>query len=432
MADYTETVFRLMREGKVDQANEAFEALKMDLEKYPDEDFWAQTAYHFQSAGFIPYAQSLYQEAQALFPNSERWKLLNADAHMANGEFEEALDQLLVIDEMSPYYLEALLMQADAYQGLYFPEMSEIKLKEARDLAPDEPAIILGLAELNYSEGRFQEALPYYQSLLADPNALDEAAMQVATTHYREALGESGQFEEALDLLAAIPEAERTQAEVEQMAIYYVETEDYEKANTLLSPLYEDGELSAYCLPIYAQVLTYYHEETKAIRVLDEAIVKNPLQETLYQQRAKLYLALKQDEEGAEDLEQLLTLDDENITARLLLMRTRLQMNHPEEALVVLEDAPTDIQDPEFDWLAGKIYEENEDYKKARTYYEQAYPKLKQDDSFMLDYLTFEREEGQWHTLKLAFQERPALKDQAEFQWLYDDLLNQETWGEEE
>lgn len=428
MTDSVETVLKWMREGKVDQANQSFATLSAAMQTITDPETWAQAAYTFQEAGFIPYALALYDQAQEHFPNDQRWTLLKAEAWMADGDFDQALDQLLTIATTSPYYVETLLLQADAYQGLHFPEMSELKLKEAADLAPDEPAITLGLAELNYAEGRFKEALPYYQRLLADEDNLDRTAMKVATEHYHYALGASGDFEGALDALEAIPESERTQSDIEQMAVDYVETKDFEKAHTLMEPLYVEGELAPGLLPLYAEVLTQQHDEVGAIHVLDEAITKDPIQLPLYEKRAQLYIARHEDELAIADLQWVLAEDDEAITARLLLLRLLVRLERVDEAKSVLEATPETIQDGEFDWLAARIYDLDEDYEKAEAAYRRAYPELKWDDSFMSDYLTFEREDGHLDMIQQAFLERPELKDNPDFHWLYNEALGQADW----
>ncbi|MDO4670796.1 MAG: hypothetical protein Q4A67_04910 [Aerococcus sp.] len=428
MTETIETVLALMRTGEVKKANAAFAALMAELEREGDADTWAQNGYTLLDNGFTSYALALYRQAEDKFPADERWPLLEAEVWMADGDFDQALDQLLLITEDSPYYLEALLLQADAYQGLFFPEMSELKLKEAQQLAPDEPAIILGLAELNYHEGNFKAALPYYRALFDDTRRLDATAVKIATDHFRYALGASGQFEEALQQLEAIPEAERTQEQSEQMVLYYVETEDFEKANSLLEPLYDEGELSGNLLTLYADVLTYYHDEAGAIRVLDEAIAKDPVQLPLYEKRAQLYIALHQDEAATRDLKMILAQDEEAITARLLLLRTLLRMDRAEEALEVLEETPVAIQEAEFDWLSARTYDLNEDYEKALEHYQAAYPELTGDDSFMYDYLTFVHEEGRYDLIEKAFTARNDLKDMPTFQWLYEEMLDHQSW----
>lgn len=46
------------------------------------------------------------------------------------------------------------------------PEVALVKLSEARELAPNQPVILYGIAELRFQQGEFQQALPLYERLL--------------------------------------------------------------------------------------------------------------------------------------------------------------------------------------------------------------------------------------------------------------------------
>ena len=75
------------------------------------------------------------------YPDEDSLKTALADIAISEGEDDEALEYLSSITPDSEAYLQALLVSVDLYQTQGMFEVSEQKLLQALDLAPDEEII---------------------------------------------------------------------------------------------------------------------------------------------------------------------------------------------------------------------------------------------------------------------------------------------------
>lgn len=422
MDEKIQEIFDALRTDQKDVVVEAFDELLRLLEHEDDPDVWAQTGYTFQEAGFLPYAKEIYETALGVFSDDDRWQVLLAEVAGDDGDFDGALNTLIMIDPSSPYYLQSLLLSADAYQQLGMSEVSLLKLQEAKEIAPDEPAIILGLAELHRATGHFHEAIPYYRQLLEDDSEIIAQSKSRIEKEYVECLMAVGEYETVIDYLSEIPKADRTQEVNEQLALCFYQTKEYDRAESILSPLYEGGSLSEGLFPIYAEVLYHLHREADASRVMTENVHNHPYKAAAYYQRARVYVMNHQDDAAIEDLYQAYQLESESVDIPILLMRTLLKNDREDDALEILEETKEQLSGDQFEWLAAGIYEANEQFEAAREYYIAAYDSLKTEDSFVSDYLTFMWEDGDRLRVRQTLKDHPELMEQSEWQWLIDAL----------
>lgn len=363
-----------------------------------------------RTLGDMPSLLKLYDLAQAEEPHNQEWQLLKAEAEIDQGDYTAAIDDLLAMGEGNPYQLEALLMQADAYQMLSLPEVSMVKLQEAQALAPDEPIISYGIAQLKFDQGDFQSVLLDYRQLL-DRSDLPDPIRTKVEENYRFAQIAVGHFDEALDQLQAKQAEDRTEAEEKQLGLLYALSEEYEKAQGILENFYLEDQLAAKELALYAEVKEAYHEDDEALRMLTSALNSQPFDADLWGQRAHLYQKLGQTDQALADAEQALALDPDYTAMHELILHSYLAAEDGQAAQDQVEAMPVDAyQSGELAWLVARTYDLNEDYAHARDYYQKAYPDLQEDASFIYDYLRFMREEGDQAAIAQVLNDQPELK----------------------
>lgn len=410
-----------IQQNQPEKANEVFEKM---LTQLADEtaDVIAQTGYSLAQLGFVDFANEIYTVGEEKFQEEDSWKLLKGELALDNGQVEEAIDELLKISPESPIYVDALLLQADAYQMYNLPEVSLVKLNEARELAPNQPVILYGIAELRFQQGEFQQALPLYERLLGSENTPEEL-IDTIEDHFTYAKAATGDFEEAIQLIEETPEDDRTINQREQLAFYYVETENYEKANTILEALEEDGKLSEKLLAVFASVKNAFHDHDGAMETIDQAIQVNPYEPQLYFRKAEFALQLGNRETAREALELALDLDPDFGQALVLLLQILIDEEDFGTARALIQDM--DEQGIEYDrykWMRARVFQELEEFDFADQAYQDAYQDLKEDYSFLQDYFIFLREAGNWTMIQNIFQEQPSLAQVAEFQNTYERL----------
>ena len=152
-------------------------------------------------------AKRAYQTLLERYPDEDSLKTALADIAISEGEDDEALEYLSSITPDSEAYLQALLVSADLYQTQGMFEVSEQKLLQALDLAPDEEIIRFALAELYYNIKQYKQAIPIYLDLIKQGNFSISQVNLVQRLGMSYAL--SGQFEKALAYLEQIHSEER-------------------------------------------------------------------------------------------------------------------------------------------------------------------------------------------------------------------------------
>ena len=410
MKELYEEITELIVQEKYDQAQEKLADLLNQLIKRGSKEDFAQLGYNFQQLGFIPYAKAIYQEAAKRYPGEATWPLLLGELAMDDGRYEEGLDYLLSIDPNDDLYLEALLLEADAYQMLSLPEVSLAKLKEANQLAPGQEAIEFGMAQLVFTMGDFKEALKLYHDLSQKEDLSPEIREEV-TDNYQYALVATGQYDKAAQLLSNKENSALSQAEKEQLAFLAYHDEDYSYCDQLLSPLYENNLLDPSYYLLLAKCKWELHESDQALRVINEAISKDPYASVLYMERANFYFYLKEFKRAQADYEKVLEADEDNIRAYQQLLRLALDSDNEDRAQELIEAMKDKgISDGNSHWLMAQFYNQTENYDQARKYYDLASRDLKDDNDFLVDYIYFLREEGQFRKIITLLADKPELK----------------------
>ncbi|KPD00823.1 tetratricopeptide repeat protein [Geobacillus sp. BCO2] len=186
-----EQIIRLVENGNVDQAL----ALVPKVKKYGSDEEKYTLADCLYGWGMPEEAKELLEELTARYPDDGDIRLFLAEVYTELEAEEEALAILSEIDEDDPQFVRACLLAADLYEMQGLAEVSERKLRQAYEKAPDEPIVQFALAELYFSHGEYSKSVPLYEQVRKTNK---EMAGVLITERIAEALSRSGEFEAAL------------------------------------------------------------------------------------------------------------------------------------------------------------------------------------------------------------------------------------------
>ncbi|MBC1922343.1 tetratricopeptide repeat protein [Listeria grayi] len=348
------------------------------------------------SLGFLNETEDLYELLLAKYKDEGELLVRAAEVALEKDDIESAQAYLEKVDKQDEAYLESLLVLADLYQMQGLFEVSERKLQDAKQLAPDEPIIDFALGEYYLSQGRFASSVQSYQAVLDNGITFIEAAHVSVYERIAEALSASGAFEEAL------PYYEKATAENESMDTLFgygltaYQAKEYTQAIHALEHLKEHD-------PAYTTLYTYlaksYQENNKpeqALEVLKEGLVQDEFNKELYLEAAKLAESLHLLGDTENYLRQAIVLDEEYAEAILALNKLLLAKEDYEGVIELGEQLDEDIvKEPQIFWDLALAYQETENYNKAKVNYEAAATHFQQNPTFLREYGLFLREEGE-------------------------------------
>ena len=387
MASYSEKMLTALEAENLAEADNLFEeALKHD-----EPEILASLAIELQALGFLEEAKRIYQKLITEFPEEDSFYLYLAEMAIEDDEIDQAFEYLEKVQPKSDNYVESLLITADLYQVLGIPEVSEAKLLQARNAAPEEPLIIFALAELHFSNNQLGEAVDEYSQLQ------NQGLNEVARVSINERLGTAysllGAFEDALPFLEQALEEDRTADRLFQIGFTYYQLHDYQRAMIYLQEVID-------LEPTYQSAYYYLADSMKEEELLEEAfeiveqgIKENPFQVELLHLSSEIAYRLKDSQKAEEMLQQALKLGEKTDETLLTLSNLYLNEDQPEKAIEMIERM--DEQDnPYGEWNLAQAYNEIEEFAQAKQHYQQAYEQLSHEPEFLKEYGIFLREEG--------------------------------------
>ncbi|MGO3651794.1 tetratricopeptide repeat protein [Vagococcus sp.] len=385
---HSKKMLEFIANGEFIEAEMALEnVIEFDL---PEEKF--QLADNLFQLGFLEEAERVYQHLTEKFPSEEGLKISLAEIAIENNELAEAQNLLSSISKENDVYPQSLLTQADLYQLLEIPEVSEQKIREAKALLPDEPLIQLALAELFFSIEEYQQAIENYEALLTEFPDFDSPISIFERLGV--ALSRIGEFEEAVNYLEEALEEEETIERLFQLALTYYQLGENDRAIHLLRQVSStDEDFSQAYYPL-AQILFDEDQYEEALATLIKGIELNPYEVSLYHLASETAHRLRDKDGAIHYLRQAIALEEDSDFSKLRLVDLLRMEEEYDEALTLLSTLENPDQSQAY-WLAAQIYNELEEFGQAALFYEKAESGLLDQADFLKDYGLFLREEGQ-------------------------------------
>lgn len=386
---YSETMLDELSSGQLDAAKKAFAlALRND-----DDDTLYSLAEELYGLGFLNQARRTYLKLLEKYPDEDQLKTALADIAIDEGESDEALSYLEQIDENSSAYLESLLVAADLYQTQELFEVSERKLLNAFEIAPDEPVVLFALAEFYYMMGQYEQAIPYYFNLIKAGEttfAQVDLAGRIGTAE-----AQRGHFEQAIGYLEQVkPEFKSSNIKF-QTGFTQLQLKQTDAAIETLEQLREaDSQYASLYQPL-SQAYVQNSNYEQALQTLQEGMAVDEYNENLYQAAADVASHLDETDLVGEYLLNAHQINPDNLAIILKysnwLLKQKQYTNNIELLKPIIDQ---DEIDPQMYWNLAISYRNTEKMELAGKFFEAAQPYFMDQPDFLKEATYYYREMG--------------------------------------
>jgi len=381
-----ERAIELVNAGEVD---EALSVLTNFLKEATDEERFAVADLYY-GWGFIDEAIQIVEQLLHTYPTEGQLITKLASMYIDVEKDDKAIELLNNMAEEDPYYVQALLQLADLYevQGLY--EVAEQKLFEAKQLEQDEKIIDFALAELLFSTGQYNRAIPFYERVSDSFTTLNDVAI---TERLAECHAFLGHYEQAFQYYE-----ENDHDHPDTLFKYGYTAKQHGKEDVAIRVWRELIELDPHYYAVYpllAETLLEKGLEQDAIRVIEKGLMYNDFHKELLVMAADLAWKENEIERAKEHIEQAIDIDIDYKEAVLLyvdILKTEDEYEQIAQFISFVKEQGAN--DPVYDWELAKAYEQLEEYEKALEAYEEASAHLQHDSLFLKQYGYFLTEEG--------------------------------------
>lgn len=364
---YAQKAIDEIEKGNYEEAKKQFAwSLRKD-----DPEMVYSLAEEMYSLGFTNLAKRAYENLLEKFPEEDSLRTALADILISEDEDEEALNYLSQIDSTSDAYIEALMVSADLYQQQGMFEVSEQKLLEAMNLAPNEDVILFALAELYYNVKQYKQATPLYLELIkrgipefSKVNLVQRLAMSYAL---------SGQLEKAMAYFEQIHDEDLDDDSRFQMGVTLFELKNYEEAIKKFEELRELSPDYPTTYSFLASAYEYLGKLNDALVTLQEGIAVDEYNIRLYQKASEVAIKVGKLDLAKEYLITALSQEPDNISLVIMLSDIYYNLGMHEENISFIQNyLDEDEIDPQLYWNMARSYVELDDYDKAVKFYDVA------------------------------------------------------------
>lgn len=380
----------------------------------------ASLAENLTDLGFSDLAKEVYRALIAKFPHEDIFKVYLAEILLNDGQEDDGLTLLYGVSKESDAYVESLLAQADYYQTNGLIEAAKQKLLEAQNNAPDQEAILFGLAELDYMSGNFEEALKNYRKLFETTKTFGEV---VISQRIAACLAQIGDYEEASKIIKKNSTDLLTIDAQYEAGLIMLANGDNKEAIKFLDQVIETQPDYVNAYPLLARAYANENNNEEVLQAAQTGLSYNEFDETLYSLGARAAANLNDKEQAEKLLKKGLKVAPDNSDLRLQLSNLYLHENKDLENLKLFEDLEDDQIEPQAHWNMALSYQRLEKYDKAKSEFLLAYPSFQNNPDFLKQMLTFFREIADNNTTKALLEKYLQLvPEDSEMQALYDDL----------
>ena len=414
---YSEQMLTALENGDMNQARELF----IQVLAHDDDETKYNLAQELYALGFTGQAQRLDEELLGKYPDQDDLRTMLADIAVSNGEPDKALNYLAQVAPSSDYYVQALVAAADVYQtqGLY--EVSEQKLSQAQQLAPDEPVIVFALGELYFDWGKDSQAALAYSDLIQA--GVETVANVAVKARYGATLANLGQYEDAVAVYEELGDTLDFNSTF-TLGGLYLQLKDYPQAIAKLAAVIEEDASYANAYLPLAQAQEADHQPEEALTTIQAGLQIDDTNPDLYGLGADLALKAADYDLARQYLAKARAIDPENQALMLAWSNLLLATGEDEDNISFLEaiDHSGDV-DPQVYWNLAKSYDRLEVLDKARENYLLAFSAFADSPDFLHDIIAFFQSTAALPELKAALTRYVALvPDDSEMQARLDDL----------
>ncbi|GEO73622.1 TPR repeat-containing protein [Levilactobacillus namurensis DSM 19117] len=361
--------------------------------RHDDDDTLFSLAEELYSLGFLNQSRRIYEKLLAKYPEEDELRTNLADIAIDEDKDDQALDYLNQVKPDSPAYVEALMVAADLYQTQELFEVSEQKLLTAKKVAPDEPVITFALAELYFTMREFRKAIPLYLDLIT------AGTTELSKVNLVERLGvayaNAGRFEQAIGYLKQIHSGDMTPDVKFETAFTYLQLKDRPAAIRLFNELKDTDAHYTSLYPYLGQALEQENRLAEALTALQEGLGVDQYNEKLWLQAAHVATRLDDEALAEKYLKKGHDLDHDDLSAVIQLSNLYVKQERwDENTALVVPYLQEDNTDPQLYWNLAVTAEHQEDFAKARQYYDAAAPYFMDQADFLKPAIYFYREEG--------------------------------------
>lgn len=369
--------------------NQDFSQEKILLKKALDNDdpeILASLAENLTGLGFTDSAKDVYRSLIARFPQEDIFKIYLAEILLNDGKDDDGLTLLYGISEHSSVYLDSLLVQADYYQTNGLFETAYQKLKKALKLAPDEDVVKFGLAELDYFNGKYEEALELYQDLLKRQKSFSEVNLN---DRLFQTLAKLGHYEEAATVIRKNGSDILDIDSKYQAALVMLTVKNDDQAIKYLNEILDQSPDYANAYRLLGTAYEHKNDMDQVLRFAQAGIAYNEFDAVLYKKGALAAVRLN-DLKTAEDLliKGMKSLPD-NIDIRLQLSSLYLRENKDQANLALFSKISDAEIEPQIHWNCALSYQRLEQKQKAKSEFLLAYPEFSNNTIFLKQMIQF-------------------------------------------
>lgn len=385
-------------------SEKALEALQSnDLDEYQknlknaldqdNDDMLFSLAEELYSLGFSDDALKIYRQLLKKYPDEDEIRTYIADILIAKDDTDGALEVLNEIKPDSSYYINALLVEADLYQTQDLFVVSEHKLIEAEKLAPDEPIVKFALAELYYSEGKYESAIKLYLNLIK------QGQLSISNVNLVERLGVSyahvGNFENAIGYLEQIKPIDMTPDVLFETGFTYLQLGNYAKSIEIFEMLRDTDNQYASLYIYLGEAFEKDNKPEDALRTYQEGLSVDEYNVILYLKAADIAAKLGKMDLTVKYLEKGNQVNPDNMEVVTKLSEIYVKDGQFEKDVDFLSDYLSDNNlVPQLYWDLAISYDHMNKIKQASENYQKAAMNLKDNPDFLKNYIFFLRENG--------------------------------------
>jgi len=405
--------------------NQDFSQNKILLKQALDNDepeVLASLAENLTSYGFTNLSKEVYRSLIAKFPKEDLFKVYLAEILLNDGDDNDGLTLLYNISPDSSAYLDSLLVQADYYQTNGLLETARDKLLQALKLAPEEDAIKFGLAELDYLDGEYEQALSLYRDLVKRQKNFGETNL---IQREFQTMAKLGQYEEASEV---IKEHSADILDIDskyQAGLIMLSVGDDDQAIKYLDDVIDQSPDYVNAYPLLAQAYLHKHDNEQVLRSAQAGLAYNELDETLYSMGAKAAANMNELDTAEDLLKKGLKIAPDNSDLLMQLSNLYIHENKDQENINLFKDKNDEEVEPQAHWNMAISYENLDKSDKARAEFLLAYPDFQKNPEFLKQMIRFFNVEPNSTDIVKQLLDRylELVPEDGEMQDLYNNLI---------